>query len=175
MSRLADIYRRWRHGRGFGVHSPYAFRMVNDVLRLPPDYAYYAYDDIARERHRLQAPVPLAEAFLIFRAVNEFQPSLVAILARGPLERLLCSIVRLASPGAEISHDIGSLGGEGCMLIAYDAPAGALPAGCHAFLAGSALAALPARMPFGHIYRSSRRAIVAARPHLPFQTFDIKF
>lgn len=36
-------YIRWRHSRGFGVHSPYAYRFVTDVLR-PGDYAYYAYE-----------------------------------------------------------------------------------------------------------------------------------
>ena len=34
---------RKRHSRGFGIHSPYAFQFVNDVIR-PKDYGYYAYD-----------------------------------------------------------------------------------------------------------------------------------
>lgn len=35
-------YLRWRHSKGYGVHSPYAYRFVTDVLR-PGDYGYYAY------------------------------------------------------------------------------------------------------------------------------------
>lgn len=30
----------WRHGRGFGVHSPLAYRLIADILRDRP--AYYA-------------------------------------------------------------------------------------------------------------------------------------
>lgn len=37
----------WRHSKGFGVHSPYAFRFVNDVLR-PGIYKYYSYQEIER-------------------------------------------------------------------------------------------------------------------------------
>ena len=38
-------YLRWRHSKGFGVHSPYAYRFVVDVLR-PGPYALYSYDEI---------------------------------------------------------------------------------------------------------------------------------
>ncbi|MCH5224833.1 MAG: hypothetical protein J1D77_02495 [Muribaculaceae bacterium] len=36
---------RWRHSKGFGVHSPYAYRFVTEVLR-PGNYGYYAYREI---------------------------------------------------------------------------------------------------------------------------------
>ena len=38
-------YKRWRHTKGYGVHSPFAYRLVTDVLR-PGQYAYYAYNAI---------------------------------------------------------------------------------------------------------------------------------
>ena len=38
-------YLRWRHSKGFGVHSPYAYRFVVDVLR-PGPYGYYCFDEI---------------------------------------------------------------------------------------------------------------------------------
>lgn len=38
-------YLRWRHSKGFGVHSPYAYGFVTNVLR-PGDYGYYSYDEI---------------------------------------------------------------------------------------------------------------------------------
>lgn len=41
-------YRRWRHTRGFGVHSPFAFKLVSDILRLPARYGYYGYTDIEK-------------------------------------------------------------------------------------------------------------------------------
>lgn len=43
--KLREIYLRWRHSKGYGVHSPYAFRFINDVVR-PGNYGYYAYDNL---------------------------------------------------------------------------------------------------------------------------------
>ena len=48
-------YLRWRHSKGFGVHSPYAFSLVNDVVR-PGIYHFYSYLEIdnhlkGKERH----------------------------------------------------------------------------------------------------------------------------
>lgn len=52
---LRKSYLRWRHSKGFGVHSPYAYRFVKDVLR-PGAYGFYSYNEIDRylkkqERH----------------------------------------------------------------------------------------------------------------------------
>lgn len=44
--RLARRYRRWRHTRGFGIHSPYAFALLTDALRPGRRYAYYGDADI---------------------------------------------------------------------------------------------------------------------------------
>lgn len=41
MHRVAEAYKRWRHTRGYGVHSPFAFRMVGRVIRMPRGYRYY--------------------------------------------------------------------------------------------------------------------------------------
>lgn len=38
-----DAYRRWCHGRGFGVHSPWAYRLITEALRCPHAF----YDDRA--------------------------------------------------------------------------------------------------------------------------------
>lgn len=42
---LWQTYLRWRHSRGYGVHSPYGFRFINEVMR-PGDYAYYSYHEL---------------------------------------------------------------------------------------------------------------------------------
>lgn len=39
---LWKCYLRWRHSKGFGVHSPFAYRFITDVLN-PGQYGYYAY------------------------------------------------------------------------------------------------------------------------------------
>lgn len=45
--KLWDCYLRWRHSRGFGVHSPYAYRFITNVLR-PGPYIYYSYHEVDR-------------------------------------------------------------------------------------------------------------------------------
>ncbi len=172
--RFFERFKCWRHGRGFGVHSPYAFRMVSDVLHLPVSYSYYQYRDIARERARLRAPVSLDEAFLIFRLVVEFQPAQVFIAARGPLHRLLCSIVHLAVPAAAIIRTLPDGDGR-LMVIAFDQLPFAVPRDAAVYLSRAALPQLPPALPHGHIYRNPRRAVIAPGSHIPFQTFDIKF
>ncbi|MCH5240783.1 MAG: hypothetical protein J1F38_11215 [Muribaculaceae bacterium] len=42
---VAVRYLRWRHSKGFGVHSPFAYRFVTDVVN-PGNYGYYAYSRI---------------------------------------------------------------------------------------------------------------------------------
>lgn len=41
---LWKSYLRWRHSHGFGVHSPYAFSFVENVVR-PGCYGFYSYED----------------------------------------------------------------------------------------------------------------------------------
>lgn len=45
MSRLADSYRRWRHSRGFGIHSPFAYTLVTEALYPRRGYSYYMETD----------------------------------------------------------------------------------------------------------------------------------
>ena len=40
-------YIRWRHRRGFGVHSPFAYNLVNTAIN-PGKYGYYGYARIDR-------------------------------------------------------------------------------------------------------------------------------
>ncbi len=41
---VRDKVNRWRHRRGFGVHSPAAYMLVRDVVRPKRGYRYYAED-----------------------------------------------------------------------------------------------------------------------------------
>ncbi len=45
MAKLAGAYRRWRHTRGFGIHSPFAYRLVKEVVSPSPGYLYYAEEE----------------------------------------------------------------------------------------------------------------------------------
>lgn len=46
MRSLSERYKRWRHTRGYGVHSPFAYMLVNEVVHPPKAYGYYNYDAI---------------------------------------------------------------------------------------------------------------------------------
>lgn len=43
---IGEWYKRWRHTRGFGVHSPFAFALLGAVIRPGRNYSYYGYLDI---------------------------------------------------------------------------------------------------------------------------------
>lgn len=46
INRISEAYKRWRHTRGYGVHSPFAYSVVKGVVRPGRPYAWYAYKDI---------------------------------------------------------------------------------------------------------------------------------
>ena len=46
MQGLLTLYRNWRHTKGYGVHSPYAYMLVTEILSLPRGYAYYDEDSL---------------------------------------------------------------------------------------------------------------------------------
>lgn len=77
---LLHDFKLYRHSRGFGIHSPFAFSFVCNVLceRLP----YYAYgylrdvrqavlESAPKGRHRV---ISLKSAKLLFRITNRFAP-----------------------------------------------------------------------------------------------------
>ena len=52
---MIEAYKRWRHSRGFGVHSPFAYDLVRMAIRPGRGYGYYGYNLIEREALRLSA------------------------------------------------------------------------------------------------------------------------
>lgn len=77
LKRLWTAFSRYRSGKGFGVHSPFAFNFILKVLeeRCP----YYAYPDIEEKRKTAEELCPQGvltrkEARLVFRVVNHFNP-----------------------------------------------------------------------------------------------------
>lgn len=48
LSSLCKSFSRLRHSKGFGVHSPFAYRFVIDVLR-PGNYGLYSYWEIDKQ------------------------------------------------------------------------------------------------------------------------------
>lgn len=80
----------WRHhrSRGFGIHSPFAFGFVTQVLREKSPY--YAYDRIdalrrevlvaARHEHPRRRVIGLHKLLMLFRITNFFNPQRILLL-----------------------------------------------------------------------------------------------
>lgn len=83
LKRYITALQRFHRSRGFGIHSPFAFKFVLNVLRerLP----YYAYEDIKKLRTlaishtngvwRRKRVISLKSAKMLFRVTNYFNPS----------------------------------------------------------------------------------------------------
>lgn len=87
MKSIGSWYRRWRHTRGFGVHSPLAFRLVETVVKR--HYSYYNYDALEAESnsscargvqvHRLKS-----RALLLHRLASRFPAEQVLFVGNVP-------------------------------------------------------------------------------------------
>lgn len=199
---LVNRYKRWRHGHGFGVHSPYAYRLVRDVLRPGRGYAYYAYADIdhmlnsrrsaigrdAIYRVRAGENVPIdSQQHVGTRYISSLQ-EVAPRLTRDEARLIYRIIIELAprsvaiyapEPLRRLLADIACLAGatvsraQADMLLAWDAVD--IPTDCPGYYTGHALAVVPATIPAGHIYRNPRRALLLPRPGLPSQTIHVNF
>lgn len=67
---MAGIISRWWRSMGHGIHSPYAYRLVTEVL--PERGRYYAYDGLERLYGRKSRRLKL-----LFRLVCELRPQTV--------------------------------------------------------------------------------------------------
>lgn len=162
---IIDRLNRWRHSRGFGIHSPFAFRFVTEVLcqQLP----YYAYARIGRDK-RLR---------LLFRLIVEFQPERVSILSAQP--ELLERTVQFAIPRAIITDEAPAM----LVIDAADTPADTcarlLAGGPHALILNASrkeAAAIKKAVPHGMTFDNQHGTIVvAAHRHLPLQHFTATF
>lgn len=84
IKRALHTFNRFRHGRGFGVHSPFAFNFILKTLReRTPYYAYPALDSLrhsikhdCRARHLMSCK----HMRMLFRIVNRFHPGSILML-----------------------------------------------------------------------------------------------
>lgn len=71
-------FNRYRRSKGFGVHSPFAYNFIVNVLRERLHYySYNRIDGVARE----DGSISVQDARRLFRTVNYFNPSRVIITA----------------------------------------------------------------------------------------------
>ena len=86
VGRYCTALTRYRKSKGFGIHSPFAFHFVLNVLREKA--AYYAYADIAERRDEARRMKRLLKvgkprmisgksARMMFRIANYFNPKMI--------------------------------------------------------------------------------------------------
>ncbi len=84
IKRVLHTLNRFRHGRGFGVHSPFAFNFILKTLReRTPYYAYPALDSLRRSiKHDCRARHLMSGKHMrmLFRIVNRFNPGSILML-----------------------------------------------------------------------------------------------
>ena len=159
-----DTLRRWRHGRGFGIHSPFAFRFVTETLRQP--CAYYAYGSVGADR----------TLRLIVRLVVALRPAAVALAAPGTAR--WADAIRLADSRLKLVDDLSAaeLIIADCSAMS-DSDVDALFASSprpHALLVNARR--IPALGNFGMTFSNGHgTVVVASHPHLPRQDFEVKF
>lgn len=176
MSRLADWYKRLRHSRGFGIHSPSAYRLIREVLRPDSRYGYYAYQDI---REITDPDYSYRELCLIYRLLVDSAAASVAIVHDHSALRALAT---LALPAAVILEEPEradfAIIGHGCSVNFPPRAVDALAECGQIFFCenDSKLSnELLGRMRAGHSFRSKRHTLIVNRSDLPLEHFNLNF
>lgn len=175
---LARRYKRWRHGRGFGIHSPFAYDFITRTLReRMPYYAYSKLDALAAEKWQGASGQRLLR--LIFRIAVRFNPATAAIVGG---RNAALHIVALKSVRRDI--DLHSPLADAELIIINDDSATLSPARESAvyifpdtahggFRACEALWAATTR---GMRFDNSRGfTVIVLSPRLPRQQFDVRY
>lgn len=175
---LARRYKRWRHGRGFGIHSPFAYDFITTTLRERlPYYAYSKLDALAAEKQ--QGASVQRRLRLIFRIAVRFNPTTAAIigvrnasLQKVALKELRRDInLKSSLDKADlviVNEDLspGLVLREGLVYIFPDSRCGG----------ATVCETLWQSMPYGMRFDNSKGfSIIVANPKLPRQQFDVRF
>ncbi len=141
----------WRTGLGFGIHSPFAFGFVGNVLRNP--HPFYAF------RNEVKTPAGRR----LFRVVNHFNPQTVALLGAETAEAR--RIIALCCPKARF---VATPAGADFIYLGpgADAPDE------FKVLYGVNMAQTPPR---AMVFSNGRECIAIRRQALPAQRFLLKF
>lgn len=78
---------RWRHARGFGIHSPFAFHLITDVVYSK--HGYYAFSDIEKILHEKQIYISDPQLHhLTYRLIRHFDPASLLAIGGGGVNSL---------------------------------------------------------------------------------------
>ncbi len=169
--KILQRFRRWRRSFGFGVHSPFAYRFIKEVLCPNSRYAYYAYADIiGYMRVNNIRYTTLSKALLIFRIIHTLRPATITI-ADNNSSHFIKFIASKACPESKITD----VGGELLVCIGQShAPSGSRHA-IFTDISHPLCKQMTSSMTSGHVYTNLKSSIIVNLSHLPFQTFEVKF
>lgn len=167
MAPVLNPWRKWqmlRHSRGFGIHSPFAYRFITEVIRQP--YAYYAYDELPDHSSRL-----------LFRVLVALGPRRIAVY--GP--RLWSTAAKAAWPHANVTvhrpdfvaADFSVISQQEKNTIINNIEEGASFYGVR--LGNSDIDSIKAAMKQGMTFSNGRGAFIAVAQKLPRQDFELNF
>ena len=94
---LGRWYKRWRHGRGFGVHSPSAYGMVMEALRPWRGYAYRA--ELAACPGSGVLPAKRARQLVRMAAYADVRSADVTHICDASLRAAVTAVMEAYSPG----------------------------------------------------------------------------
>lgn len=177
------VKRSWR-SRGFGIHSPFAFRFVTCVLRERGEY--YAYREM---REFIGNSGRFKSMSLIVRLVCEFRPAVVAISGDANAD-ILSRTVRLADSRAaivkasDINPDDYADAAPSLLYVITDKTADGQTVARLSSQADATVCLgqgmelfgrLIANQPVGMTFKSRRSAVIVNRRDLPRQDFEVNF
>lgn len=156
------LSRRLR-SRGFGVHSPFAFEFIRQVLAQP--CAYYCY---ARIASLAVSRRDAATSRLLFRVALRFRPACVSLQPGISLSPAMIAALEAAMPSATI------VTGKAPFMICAGPFQGTPEPGAVLF------STLPYSDPvahcapaFGMSFNGSSGSVYVGLPHLPRQAFEL--
>lgn len=153
--------------RGFGVHSPSAYKLIREVLCLSSDYGFYAYDAL----EALEPRGDCADLKLLYRLMVHFRPESVRVEEDGSrlvsTVRMALSKVKVVDKGAAASFVV--VDGNDMPEFEY--------CDCLLWLNSSLTQAaqMARRIDCGHVFASPRRTLLVRRHDLTPQMFVLDF
>lgn len=168
--RIFSWISRMRHSRGFGVHSPYAFMLIHDLIESR--YAYYSDDSLEEILRRV--PEYKHDNRILFRIAARMQPDHIRIYGAGnPAAE---EAVRLSRPKIKNSGEhgliyISSPGFDKEFLKYSRIPDQIILA---RKLKPESLAFIEENINYGLLLYSPRLTLFIARKEMAFLSYDIR-
>lgn len=153
---LLRLFKRWRCGKGYGVHSPFAYRMITCVLRGRGEY--YASS-------RLYAMPDGGLLRLLFRLVCDFEP--VRVYGLRSEERVAVSL-------ADSRIDMRQIGDPDGVIVMHSAK-GVVSVVRDVIASPDLWSRVKDGLEHGMTFSNGRVGVAVTREDLPRQDFEISF